>query len=87
MAAITPGYPRLAEAEPGYRLNMAIKSTLARRAVKTTAKHTAKGTASKLKRDPMRTTTLLGLGALIGAAAVWLLGRLGADDSAATPAS
>ena len=58
---------------------MAIKSMLARKAVKTTAKHTARGTASKLRRDPLRTTTLLGLGALIGAAAVWLLGRLGSE--------
>ncbi|MGD9735603.1 MAG: hypothetical protein AB7V58_08355 [Solirubrobacterales bacterium] len=65
---------------------MALKTTLARKAAKTTAKHTAKGTASKLKRDPLRTTTLLGLGAAIGAAAVWLLGRLGSEDSAATPA-
>jgi hypothetical protein len=59
---------------------MALKSTLARKAVKTTAKHTARGTASKLKRDPVRATTLLGLGALIGAAAVWLRGRLGGSD-------
>jgi len=64
---------------------MALKSTLARKAVKTTAKHTAHGTASKLKRDPMRAAALLGLGALIGAATVWLLGRLGSEDSAPTP--
>jgi len=60
---------------------MAIKSILARKAVKTTAKHTARGTASKLKRDPMRTGTLLALGALIGASTVWLLGRLGGSDT------
>jgi hypothetical protein len=65
---------------------MALKSTLARKAVKTTAKHTARGTASKLKRDPMRATTLIGIGALIGAAAIWLLGRLGSEDPAASPA-
>ncbi len=58
---------------------MALKTMLARKAVKTTAKHTARGTASKLTREPMRTTTLLGLGVLIGAAAVWLLGQLGSD--------
>ena len=62
---------------------MSVKSKLARQAVKTTAKHTARGTASKLKRDPMRSTTLLGIGALIGAAAVWLLGRLGSEGSVA----
>ena len=66
---------------------MAIKTKLARKAAKTTAKHTARGTASKLRRDPMRTTTLLGLGALIGAAAVWLIGRLGGseEDSGSAP--
>jgi len=36
----------------------AIKKTLARKAVKSTAKHTAHGTASKLKRNPVRATTL-----------------------------
>jgi hypothetical protein len=60
---------------------MALKTILARKAVKTTAKHTARGTASKFKRDPVRATTLVGLGALIGAAAVWLLGRAGGSDS------
>lgn len=39
-----------------------IKSTLARKAVKSTAKHTAHGAASKLKREPLRTTTLLAVG-------------------------
>lgn len=62
---------------------MALKSTLARRAVKTTAKHTAHGTAAKLKREPLRTTTLLGLGALIGAAATWLLGNHGDSEEVA----
>lgn len=52
-----------------------IKKTLARKAVKSTAKHTARGTASKLKRDPVRTTTLLGVGAAAGAVAGWALGR------------
>jgi hypothetical protein len=59
---------------------MALKKTLARKAVKSTAKHTARGTASKLRRDPLRTATLLGLGALIGAAALWLIGRLGGSE-------
>jgi hypothetical protein len=60
---------------------MALKTMLARKAVKSTAKHTARGTASKLKRDPVRTTTLLALGALVGAAGVWLLGRLGGSEA------
>ena len=54
---------------------MSIKAKLARKAVKSTAKHTAHGTASKLRRDPVRAATLLGLGAAIGVAAGWLAGR------------
>ena len=52
-----------------------IKRTLARKAARTAAKHTAHGTASKLRRDPMRTMTLLGLGGAVGAVAGWLAGR------------
>jgi hypothetical protein len=54
---------------------MSAKNTLARKAAKAAAKHTAHGTASKLKRDPMRTATLLGLGGALGAAAGWVAGR------------
>jgi ferric-dicitrate binding protein FerR (iron transport regulator) len=53
----------------------AIKKTLARKATKAAAKHTAHGTASKLRRDPMRTVTLLGLGGAVGALAGWMAGR------------
>jgi hypothetical protein len=53
----------------------ALKNTLARKAVKATAKHTAHGTASKLRRDPIRAMTLLSLGGAIGAVAGWLAGR------------
>ncbi|HEX3238919.1 MAG TPA: hypothetical protein VHR18_02145 [Solirubrobacterales bacterium] len=62
---------------------MSIKQKVARKAVKKTAKHTTRGAVSKLKRDPMRSTTLLGLGAVIGALAGWLLGRStgGADPA------
>jgi hypothetical protein len=59
----------------------AIKSTLARKAVKATAKHSARGTVSKLKRDPVRVATLLGLGGAVGALAGFMAGR-----SAASPA-
>jgi hypothetical protein len=58
---------------------MSIKQKIARKAVKKTAKHTAHGTASKLKRDPLRATTLLGLGAVVGVLAGWLWGRSGGD--------
>lgn len=53
----------------------ATKKTFARKAAKVAAKHTARGTASKLKRDPMRAATLLGLGGLLGAVAGWMAGR------------
>jgi hypothetical protein len=54
---------------------MAIKSTLARKAAKAAVKHTAHGTASKLKRDPVRAVTLLSVGGAVGAMAGWLAGR------------
>jgi F0F1-type ATP synthase assembly protein I len=53
----------------------AMKKNLAKKAAKFAAKHTAHGTASKLKRDPMRTATLLGLGGVVGAAAGWMAAR------------
>ncbi len=58
---------------------MSIKQKVARKAAKTTAKHTAHGAASKLKRNPVRATTLLGLGAVVGVFAGWLIGRSGGD--------
>lgn len=47
-----------------------IKNALARKAVKSAAKHTAHGAASKAKRRPLRAATLLALGALLGGFAV-----------------
>lgn len=58
-----------------------IKSTLARKAVKATAKHSAHGTASKLRRDPIRAGTLLAVGAALGAFAGWTAGRGSATPS------
>lgn len=58
---------------------MSVKSKLARKAVKTTAKHTAHGTASKFTRRPIRSLTLLTIGALAGALVGWLIGRSGGD--------
>ena len=52
-----------------------IKKSLARKAVKSTAKHTAHGTASKLKREPLRATMLLGLGCVVGGITGWALAR------------
>ncbi|HZO06154.1 MAG TPA: hypothetical protein VFB52_07180 [Solirubrobacterales bacterium] len=62
---------------------MSIKQKIARKAVKKTAKHTTRGAASKLKRTPMRSTTLLGLGAAFGLLAGWMLGRSGGEPEPA----
>lgn len=59
---------------------MSVKTKLARQAVKTTAKHTAYGTASKFARKPFRSITLLALGAGIGGIVGWLIGRSGGDE-------
>lgn len=61
-----------------------IKKSLARKAVKSTARHTAHGTASKLRREPARAATLLGLGALAGGFTGWLVARSGTTSTAAT---
>jgi hypothetical protein len=57
-----------------------IKSTIARKAVKATAKHGAHGTAVKLRREPIRATTLLFAGALLGAFAAWTAARTAAPS-------
>jgi len=54
-----------------------IKKAIARKAVKSTAKHTAHGAVSKLKRDPFRAATLLGVGFVIGIATGAALHRPG----------
>lgn len=63
---------------------MSVKNTLARKAAKTAVKHTAHGTASKLKRDPMRTATLLSVGGALGAVAGWMAGRTTGAASVST---
>ena len=52
---------------------MSVKTKLARKAVKTTAKHTAYGAASKAGRKPFRSLTLLTAGALIGLVVGWII--------------
>ncbi len=52
---------------------MSVKTKLARKAVKSTAKHTARGTTSKLAHKPFRTVTLLTAGAVIGLVVGWLV--------------
>lgn len=63
-----------------------IKKAVARKAVKSTAKHTAQGTVSKLRRDPIRATTLLALGGLIGIFTGWMLGRSSGGDGSVVAA-
>jgi hypothetical protein len=62
-----------------------IKKALARKAVKSTAKHTAHGTASKLRREPVRALALLGLGALLGGIAAVLSGRVRSATKPVSP--
>jgi membrane protein YqaA with SNARE-associated domain len=59
---------------------MSVKTKLARKAVKTTAKHTVHGTASKFTHKPVRSVTLLALGAVLGGIVGWLIGRSGGDE-------
>ncbi|HEX4463970.1 MAG TPA: hypothetical protein VH042_04940 [Solirubrobacterales bacterium] len=59
-----------------------LKSTFVRKAARASAKHTAHGAASRLKRKPMRAGTLLLVGGAFGAAAGWLAAR-----NTAVPAS
>jgi hypothetical protein len=55
-----------------------MKSLLVRKAAKASAKHTARGTASKLKREPMRAGTLIAVGGALGALTGWTAARRGA---------
>lgn len=64
---------------------MSVKTKLARKAVSTTAKHTARGAASKAARKPFRSITLLTIGALAGALVGWLVGRSGGGDDHPDP--
>ncbi|MDX6634778.1 MAG: hypothetical protein QOF06_981 [Solirubrobacterales bacterium] len=64
-----------------------MKRIAARKAAKVAVKHTAHGTASKLKRDPIRAATLLGLGGIIGAVAGWAVGRTAAGTASVSTGS
>lgn len=63
------------------------KNTLTRKAAKAAVKHSAHGTASKLKRDPVRAMTLLGVGGAIGMIAGWLAGRTAAGPASVSTGS
>jgi len=60
-------------------MSHSLKSTVARKVAKAGAKHTAHGASSKLKRSPMRATTLLALGGVLG----FLAGRFAAPTPSA----
>ena len=49
--------------------------TIGKKAAKATVKHTVRGTASKARRKPFRSVTLVSIGGLFGATAGWLAGR------------
>ncbi|MFP5389018.1 MAG: hypothetical protein ACLGG5_06940 [Thermoleophilia bacterium] len=52
-----------------------MKRLLVRKAAKAGAKHTARGTAAKLKRSPMRAGTLLAVGGALGVLTGWTAAR------------
>ncbi len=64
---------------------MSVKTKLARQAVKTTAKHTAHGAASKVTRKPFRSLTLLAIGAALGGLVGWRVGRSGGEAATLDP--
>lgn len=49
--------------------------TLGKKATKTTVRHSVRGVASKARRKPMRTATLLGAGGFVGAVTGFVAGR------------
>ena len=54
---------------------------LGRKAVKATIRHSVRGVVSKYQRQPLRSTTLLGVGGAVGVAAGWIAGRKTAHGS------
>ncbi len=48
---------------------------IGKKATKTTVRHSVHGVASKVQRKPMRSASLLSLGAVVGLMAGWLAGR------------
>jgi hypothetical protein len=52
-----------------------LKRTIARKAARAAVRHTAHGVAAKAQRRPLRSASLLSVGALVGCAAGWLAAR------------
>jgi F0F1-type ATP synthase assembly protein I len=62
---------------------MSLKTKVARKAAKGTVKHTARGAASKLRRDPARFSTVFVLGCVVGVLVGWIAaGRSGPPPDA-----
>jgi hypothetical protein len=59
-------------------MSHSLKSTVVRKVAKAGARHTAHGTASKLKREPMRVGALLAVGGGLGVLTGWAAARRGA---------
>jgi F0F1-type ATP synthase assembly protein I len=52
-----------------------LRRRLEKKAVKATAKHSIEGVASKARRKPMRTSTLLVVGIVVGGLIGWVVGQ------------
>ena len=52
-----------------------IGRTVGIKAAKSTARHSVRGVASKARRQPLRSVTLLSIGWMMGASAGWKAGR------------
>jgi hypothetical protein len=52
-----------------------IRWMIGKRAARATVRHSAHGVAAKARRKPLRSSTLLGVGMAIGAAASWVGAR------------
>jgi hypothetical protein len=52
---------------------------IGKKATKATARHSVRGMASKARRKPLRSASLLGIGAVVGMAAGWVAGRFTAQ--------
>lgn len=61
------------------------KAVLGRKAAKAVVKHSAHGSVSKVKRQPARATTLVGLGAVLGGIIGYLAGRKAAPTPSPAP--
>jgi hypothetical protein len=52
-----------------------LKRTIGRRAARAAVRHSAHGVSAKVQRKPVRSASLISLGAIVGAAAAFLAGR------------